>query len=603
LAAPERARLPNGAARTRRSFGLPPKVTDLVERRRSPAERTLTIPIVAPDQIWSSITADAVARALDGRFSVAEDRGVDGRVLLPAAPVPVRDILVEALRTVLAERGERNAETLSEDAGSRLQNEETREILAQVVAFGTFYVGFVAGEDIGYEGYRAFRLADRGYFYAIPRADAPAEVVPVVIGAWEPIDARLAFTTAAQRAPDPLNERGRDPNRRRSADILRALPEIRDDPAWEEMKQQQRVERIEDAHPMMLSSLVFEVLKRSLAEDRQDVVARGFVLVEAQLQGSTMERTMAEVALGQMFQAGFGDRAERYLGPRSRALLDASRSASAFWQPVVERLNLLYSGVRELVVQAYPWIHAEAGYRLDELGRGFNHELWFEHDPDGWSYPPDLTLSFSCNEVNEGTSRTLSFRIHARSEEVASLPPQALPNDLTTEQARASVDRYIGEVESVAHEKMDRIVSELEAVPSVREMRRYREYLEIKPDEVDASMGDDAWASAMTGAFRSSEHPAWKLVRGRVAEEGVDPRLCAIADLLPDLSGENEGDHGVLVAPGGRVFGFTVTVLERRHGLLDAHIVEWREFVNQGPLYAHRDAIERGRALLGADRR
>jgi len=106
----------------------------------------------------------------------------------------------------------------------------------------------------------------------------------------------------------------------------------------------------------------------------------------------------------------------------------------------------------------------------------------------------------------------------------------------------------------------------------------------------------------MTGAFRSSEHPAWKLVRARVAEERLDPRLCAIADLLPDLSGENEGDHGVLVAPEGRVFGLTVTAFERRRGLLDAHIVEWREFVDQGPLYAHRDAIERGRPLLRAER-
>jgi hypothetical protein len=35
----------------------------------------------------------------------------------------------------------------------------------------------------------------------------------------------------------------------------------------------------------------------------------------------------------------------------------------------------------------------------------------------------------------------------------------------------------------------------------------------------------------------------------------------------------------VLVAPDGRVFGFTVTVLERRRALLDAQIVEWREFV------------------------
>jgi hypothetical protein len=64
-------------------------VTDLDERWRSPAKRTLTIPIVAPDLIWSSITADAVARALDGRLSVAEDHGADGRVLLPDAPVPV----------------------------------------------------------------------------------------------------------------------------------------------------------------------------------------------------------------------------------------------------------------------------------------------------------------------------------------------------------------------------------------------------------------------------------------------------------------------------------------------------------------------------------
>jgi hypothetical protein len=130
-------------------------------------------------------------------------------------------------------------------------------------------------------------------------------------------------------------------------------------------------------------------------------------------------------------------------------------------------------------------------------------------------------------------------------------------------------------------------------------MRSYREYVEIKPGEVDVGTGDDAWASVMTGALRTSEHPAWKLVRARVGEEGWTRANCAIADLLPDLSGENEGDHGVLVAPEGRVFSFTVTVLERRRALLDAHIVEWREFMDQGPLYAHRDAIEWGRASCG----
>jgi len=578
------------------------RVRRMVKSRRSPVERTFTIPIVTPDPIWSSITGDAVARALDGRLTVAEDLGVDGRVLLPTAPVPVRDILIEALRTALAERGERDAETVADDAGSQLPNEETEEILAQVAAFGTFYVGFIFSEDIGYEGYRSFRLSDRGYFYAIPRAYAPAEVVPVVIGAWEPIDARVAFTTAADRAPEPLSERARDPDRRRSAEILRALPEVRDDPAWEEMKQQQRLRRIEDAHPIMLISLVFEVLKRSLAEGRQDVLARGFELVEAQLQGSTMERTMTEFALGQMFNAGFGDRAERYLGARSRALLDASSLASAFWQPVIERLDRLYSDVRERVVQAYPWIHADAGHHLDELGRGFSHQLWFEHDPDGWSDPSDLTLSFSCNEVNEGSAQEMSFRIRAGTEEVASLQSRAVPTDLETTETKASVARFIDEVERVAHEKTDQIVNELEAVPSVREMRRYREHVEMPTGDVDASTGDDAWASAMTLGFRTSEHPAWKLVRARAADVGLDARLCAIGDVLPDLSGENEGDHGVLVTAEGRVFGFTVTVLERRRGLLDAHIVEWRELVDKGPLYAHRDAIERGRALLRAER-
>jgi hypothetical protein len=58
-------------------------------------------------------------------------------------------------------------------------------------------------------------------------------------------------------------------------------------------------------------------------------------------------------------------------------------------------------------------------------------------------------------------------------------------------------------------------------------------------------------------------------------------------------------DHGVLVAPDGRVFGFTVSVFQRRRELLEARIVEWREFTSEGPLFAHRDAIERGRALLG----
>jgi hypothetical protein len=553
---------------------------------------------VVVDEIWSSLTADAVKRAVDGKLAVTEDHGVDGRVLLPSAPIPVRDVLVDALRTALTERGEPEALGV-EDAGARLSREDEREVLSRVAAFGKFYVGFVASEEIGYEGYRTFRLGERGYFYAIPRADAPADVVPVVIGGWEPLDAQRAFHHAAQRAADPLSERIRGHDQERTEQLLREIPEIRDEPAWAQMKEQQRLPRIEDAHPMLLVSLVFELLKRSLDDGSESVATRGFAVVEAELGGSTMQSTLAEFSLGQLFKEGFGDRAERFLGPRSRGLLERFRSADTFWQPVVERLDRLYVDIRERVLEAYPWIHADSGHTLDEGGRWFSHELWFELDHDGWSYPPDLSLTVSCKEVDGGPSKALKFRIKAESDLVASLPPKTLSDDLATDEARSLVRRYLDDVESLARGHVDRIVAELASAPSVREMRRYREAVESNPGDVDPKASDDEWASAMTSALRASEHPAWKLLRERVTEEGLDPRLCAVGDLLPDMSGENDGDHGVLVAPDGRVFGFTVSVFQRRRELLEAHIVEWREFTSEGPLFAHRDAIERGRSLVG----
>lgn len=549
------------------------------------------------DVRWAALTPEALEETLQRLLEVAEDRGEDGRVLTPAAPVSLGQILADSLDVSRA-----TAASTTSGSGTERSKPPPRDgvlpILATVAQLNQMLIGLVPVEDHpDYGAISHFRLGDRGYFYAIARPDAPEAIEHVLLSAWEPHDARVAFTRASALAFPPDHASLKEAHWRHVIERLEFVPEVRDEPGWAEAASSQGIARIEDADPMLIHYLMAAVIRRGLDTDDRELVTRALSSLEADLAAELESiRGSAEWTLRGVIEEGLGD-GGGLLGPMSRRLLDDYTESSRFWAPVIERLDGIYARIQASVAHRYPWADAESGLTVDL--HGFSHQIWFEHSSLGWAMDRDLLVSFSCWNWDEGDIGYPDFSIELARTPLISVAASEPLVDFSDESVAAAM-RFVDQVEMLADEHMEEALAALGRVPTVAQMRGLRHVVASTPPGLDPGCSDEEWSRAFTQDLRESHAPAWVLLRDRVVAAGLDPRRCVVADVVPDLEGDVLQDHGLIVGSDSRVFAYTLDVFHRRNDLVHYEVVRWQHVQDDGTLFAFADAIGRARSILGA---